>query len=180
MAYGILIEEYKISAFSPFTKKLFRRKMSWQEDLDFGNRIQSKVLERIPHDSYRVMLGNFSEFDVILVAEGKATLLEFKSDRIGAKTGNLAIEFLHNKKKSGIDVTHADRWIYTLVDRTSAGETLEIYDIPCAVLREKIYRQEYSNIAGVDGDRTWVYLFNKKLVAQYKLDDNKGTANESG
>jgi hypothetical protein len=104
---------------------------------------------------------------VILVSEGKATLLEFKSDRLGAKTGNMAIEFLHNKRKSGIDVSQADRWIYTLV--SGKEETLEIYDIPCSVLKEKIYRQEYSRIAGVDNDSTWVYLFDKRCFSEYKL-----------
>lgn len=139
----------------------------FSSDLEFGNRIQQRVLEGLPLLFSRSMKGYFPAFDAAVVQDGRIQFLEFKADRIGYHTGNLAIEFLHNGKDSGIRTTHADRWLYTLV--SPSEEFLEVYDIPVSVLKEKVGRLEYETIKTTGNDLTAFYIFQKDTFAEYQI-----------
>jgi hypothetical protein len=140
---------------------------TFSSDAEFGHRIQAKVLERLPVMLSRSMKGYFPAFDVAVVQDNQIQYLEFKSDRIGWATGNLAIEFLHNGKDSGIRTSHADRWIYTLV--SPSEEFLEVYDIPVSVLKEMVGRLEYETIKTTGNELTAFYIFQKDTFQEFRL-----------
>jgi hypothetical protein len=147
-------------------------------DLEFGNRIQRRVLEGMRGVSvFREMSGFFPFWDVVAVRNGRIELLEFKSDRIGWATGNLAIEFVHGGKKSGFLTTQADRWIYTLVSPDERA--LEIYDIPVSVLKEKVGLQEYDTIKSTESGQSACYIFPKAVFAAFRMGSEVGTCLES-
>lgn len=140
--------------------------MSFSADLDYGNRIQQKVLEEYYPYPYREMQGNFKDWDVIVFRNNEIQTFEFKADRRAAQTGNLAIETLCNKKPSGISATKADYWIHCVCD----GDTvLEVYEIPVKTLSDMVCWGAYECIRDCDNGKNVMYIFKKEKFAQWRV-----------
>ena len=138
--------------------------MSFSQDLEYGNRIQQKVLEEYYPYPYRVMEDYFPYWDVVVFRDGKHQFFEFKADRRAANTGNLAIETLCNKKPSGISATKADYWIHCVC----VGDTvLEVYEIPVKTLSQMVIRNDWDSIRECDDGKNVMYIFKKEKFAQW-------------
>ena len=139
--------------------------MAFFSDLDYGNRIQRKVLEGTGL-VFREAEGCFKDWDATVFRNNRIEYWEFKADRRTIQTGNLAIEMLCNGKPSGIWATKADYWIHCVCD---GDDVLEVYEIPVKDLNDAITRQLYDTIRDTDNGRTVMYLFNKNVFSKFKL-----------
>ena len=135
-------------------------------DLEFGNRIQRKVLEEVYKLPYREKDGCFKDYDAEVFRNGRIEYFEFKADRRTLQTGNLAIEMLCSGKPSGIWATKADFWIHCVVD---GEDVLEVYELPVKTLSEMVTRQLYSSIRETDDGRTVMYLFPRGVFSSYSV-----------
>lgn len=138
--------------------------LNWEKDLAFGNKWQKKALEVMGLDSFRVMWGNFSYWDVICVKDNTITLREFKADRWASQTGNLAIECMHRGKRSGIYSTKADYWTYVVVH----SEIADIYDIPVTVLEDMIRTNKWHEMKEC-GEDNLCYMFKLDVFRDYLI-----------
>lgn len=141
------------------------------DDLALGNKYQDVCIKLLGITNYRIMEGNFKEFDTISVEDGKIVLREFKADRIAHTTGNLAIEFMSHFKPSGINVTTADYWCHYVIG------TEELYNIPVTVLKDMLNRQLYHEIKHIGmGENKTIFLIKKDLLKDYLLKNDDRTS----
>jgi|TARA_R110000851_G_scaffold109897_3_gene232343 hypothetical protein len=63
--------------------------------------------------------------------------VEVKTDRLAAKTGNLAIEFKYKGKPSGILTTKADEWFFVVLEED--GSVRYRFNVPTARLKKIAY-----------------------------------------
>jgi len=141
--------------------------MAFFRDLAFGDAMEALALEKMNLDSFRKIPGKFSAYDVICVKGKEITLREFKADRWANTTNKLAIECISSGKASGIRVTEADFWTIIVV---RPGSQPDFYDIPVAILKDLIHRQEYLEIKAVaEEGKNICFMFPLHLFSQYKL-----------
>lgn len=132
--------------------------MGFCNDLKFGKKYEKLALKYVEYNDIEFKKGCFKPYDFI--ADGK-TKYEIKSDRMGHRTGNMAIEYFCNNKPSGITSTEADYWIYFVIypDKT------DCYKFPTAELRELI--KDCRKVSGGDGYRSRLSLLPITSCAKY-------------
>lgn len=139
----------------------------FQLDLEFGKIYERKLTQIVPNDKSEIMEGYFPDYDVIITKDNKETTYEVKSDRLAYKTGNMAIEFKHNNKPSGISITKAEYYAYFIV---KPYNLFELYIIPVQVLKDKIKASEYKRITFTGSNvKTDIYVFGIDLFNEYKI-----------
>ena len=139
--------------------------MGFISDLKFGEAYELEFIKYIQHDKYIKPQGKFKDYDLKCYLNGKITRYEIKSDRLMNKTGNIAIEFNCNNSPSGIESTRATYWgIFEVISDIE----YQLYIIPTKKIRKLIEQKQYKKIvAGGDGFRAKMFLFDKKLFQEY-------------
>lgn len=137
--------------------------MPWSSDLAFGQKYEQKLVDYLKPQSHSFKKN--SEYDVLVVNDGKETKYEVKADRMMSKTGNICIEFECNNKPSGIQTTKADYYAY--FDTNSDV----FYMVPVSVIKEKILATLYTRtINGGDGYRARLHLFPRAVFDDYRIE----------
>jgi len=134
--------------------------MCFIEDLKFGNSYEKKALEYLKYSNVEFSKGCFKPYDFII--DGK-TKYEVKSDRLGYKTGNLAIEYSCNDKPSGISTTEADYWMYFII----SNNKIDCYKIPVTDLYNLI--KDCRKVKGGDGYKSKMVLLPISKCQKYLL-----------
>lgn len=105
-------------------------------------------------------------FDWELVLEDDSTiLLEVKSDFMGYKTGNFALEYECRGCGSGITTTTADFYIIYIV---KPDKSYDVYKIPTEML---IVKNNWRKVSGGDNMASRLYLVPLDYLKPYKLDN---------
>jgi len=132
--------------------------MTFTEDLNFGKEYEKKALEYIEYKTVIFPEGYFKPYDFITDGDTK---YEVKCDRLGYKTGNLAIEYECNNKPSGISTTEADYWIYFII----SPDKTDCYKIPVSDLLNLI--NDCRKVRGGDNYMSCLRLLPIKKCSKY-------------
>jgi len=138
--------------------------MCFTEDLKFGNSYEKKALEYLEYSNVEFSKGCFKPYDFII--DGK-TKYEVKSDRLGYKTGNLAIEYYCGNSPSGISTTKADYWLYFVI----YPDKCDCYKFTIDELKELI--KDCRKVKGGDGWRSHMKLLPIYKCEKYLIKINK-------
>ena len=107
------------------------------------------------------------EYDIIMSKDDIETKIEVKADRLAKKTGNIYIEYMCNKKLSGISTSKSDIYVYYIIND---DKDYNAYIIPTIELKEMIDAKAYfKKISGGDGFRSKGYLFKLSNLSKYKV-----------
>lgn len=149
----------------------------FEEDLKNGKIYEKRSLLYLEYDKYKMIEGNFKEYDLEIVKDNKKIKIEVKSDKQASITNNLAIEYKYNNKKSGISSTTADYYIYFILypneiidGKKFSAESFhreEVYKIPVGEL--KIIVKTCQKVNGGDGNKSKIYLVPKNIVQKYLI-----------
>jgi hypothetical protein len=87
---------------------------TFKEDLEFSNKYELELLNHLEYDKFEQVPNDisFSDYDIKTYLNNQETSYEVKVDRICniKNSGNLAIEYECNNKKSGISTSKANYW----------------------------------------------------------------------
>lgn len=128
----------------------------FDKDREMGENAQTEAIERIKKEFTGIEIleshSKNKEFDIKGSYKNRKITFEIKWDIMAEKTGNVAIEYESRGKKSGIQVTIADYWIYKIKD--------EFYLIETNKIKEGIAKKLFHrNVTGGDaGSFTRMYL----------------------
>jgi hypothetical protein len=75
--------------------------------------------------------------------------VEVKTDRLAAKTGNLAVEFRYRGRPSGIQTTKSDEYFFVIVEQD--GSIRYRLNIPTAKLKKIAYRRFMNGLTTTGG-----------------------------
>ena len=75
--------------------------------------------------------------------------VEVKTDRLAAKTGNLAVEFRYRGRPSGIQTTKSDEYFFVIVEQD--GSIRYRLNIPTAKLKKIAYRRYLNGLTTTGG-----------------------------
>lgn len=123
--------------------------MSFHKDLKLGQKYEQLSLNYFKYKSVEFPKGKFKPYDYILDDKIK---VEVKCDRLGHKTGNLAIEYYCFDKPSGITTTDAHYWMYFIIH----PDKVDCYKFPVSDLRELI--KDCRKVKGGDGWKSHMRL----------------------
>lgn len=135
----------------------------FEKDLKTGHLYEQRSLLYLEYDEYKIMEGYFKEYDIEIIKNNEIIKIEVKSDKQAALTGNLAIEYECNNKKSGIASSTADFYIYFIV----FDNYEEVFKIPLDELKKIV--KKCKKTTGGDGNRSKMYLLPKKIVENYLI-----------
>lgn len=142
--------------------------MSFELDLSFGKIYEKKLLDFVKHDKYNIKEGYFPYYDVEITNNNETKTYECKADRIGYKTGNMTIEFEHNGRNSGINITTSDYYAYFVV---RPYNVFELYIIPTQQLKDDIANKLYKRVViGGSNKKTKMYMFDFDIYNKYKVE----------
>jgi len=136
--------------------------MGFNSDLKLGHIYEKKALKYLEYDEYKIMEGCFKPYDIELIKDKKKTKIEVKCCRKGIITGNLVIEYMCNKKKSGISSTEADFWLYFMINPSGVDI---LYKFKTDDLKKLI--KNCKSVNGGDGWRSKMYLLPRKGLEIY-------------
>jgi hypothetical protein len=139
----------------------------FQVDLARGRVYEMESLKLFKYKSaIEPITENRKFFDWELILEDDSTiLLEVKSDFLGYKTGNFALEYECNGCGSGITTTTADYYIIYIV---KSDKSFDVYKVPTNML---IVNNNWRSVSGGDGYRSKMYLVPIDYLSPYKLDN---------
>jgi hypothetical protein len=132
--------------------------MGFNNDLKFGQKYEKLSLEYFEYKKVDFPKGKFKPYDFILDDNIK---VEVKSDRLGYKTGNIAIEYYCGDKESGITSTEANYWMYFII----YPDKVDCYKFPISDLRELI--KDCRKVRGGDGWRSHMRLLPISKCSDY-------------
>ena len=139
--------------------------MTFAKDLSTGNAAEDRILEKLQAAfplAYR-MLGMHPDFDIWIPELGKS--VEVKLDLMSQKTGNIVVEYYHNKA-SALTVSKADYWVF------DTGEELLWFSregILDCILSEGM---EPVRIAGPsDRFAKWAFLIPLRILQRYSVSE---------
>lgn len=132
-------------------------------NLKQGKKYEKIALDYLDYDSVKHIEGKFKEYDFIITKNELNYKYEIKSDRQASKTNNLAIEYEHNNKPSGLSATTSDYLMYFIVFEDHD----ECYNIPTNELREIV--KSCKKVSGGDKELSKMYLVSKKLITKYLI-----------
>lgn len=139
--------------------------MCFDADLEFGQKYEVEAMKLLEYDRIRRKTGKFSPYDFEIFRGSTMIKVEVKSDRLGVKTGNIAIEVECNGRKSGLNTTQADLWMYFLVN----GDRFVCLKLPTSDLKRITKSRNYRTIYGGDGKKSKIVLIPYMELAKYVL-----------
>lgn len=137
---------------------------TFKKDLEFGKKYEKIAVEYLEYDNIKFMEGRFKEYDFIIEKDNIKKYIEVKSDKLGYKTGNLAIEYESRGKPSGISATMADFWMYFIIENNN----YTCYKIPVDELKEII--KNCFSVCGGDNRTSKLYLLKIDKIKKYKVE----------
>lgn len=142
--------------------------LKFQADLKTGTIYEMESLKLFKYKSaVQPIIEKRKYFDWELVLEDDSTLLiEVKSDFIGYKTGNFALEYECSDCPSGITTTKSDYYIIYIV---KPDKSCNIYKVPTNML---IVKHNWKSVRGGDGYRSKMYLVPLDYLEPYKLQND--------
>ena len=139
--------------------------MNFQKDLAFGEKYQMELVKVLKPKEYKMSVGNFKPYDIVMTIGAFEIFYEVKACRLGHKTGNICIEYECSGKPSGISSTTADYYGYFIIN---PNNTYDLYVIPVCCIKSEIKKNSYhKSISGGDNNKSKSYLFNKNIFAEY-------------
>lgn len=105
-----------------------------------------------------------SDFDICMKFEsGKQVTIEIKEDFSCKKTGNIGVEYESWGRKSGIEISNADFYLYKI---HMPNQKIGVYIIPTKKLKEMIDKKLYrwTVVGGDPGSYSKNYLFKLDVV----------------
>jgi hypothetical protein len=129
--------------------------------LSQGKKYELETLNYFKYDTYKIMEGNYKEYDIILNDNIK---IEVKSERNAFKYGNFAIEKTYYGKPSGIDNTTAHYWVHYAI---LSNSKYECYIFPIDDLKKLI--KSCRIVSGGDNMASTMYLLPLTKCQNYKI-----------
>jgi len=110
---------------------------------------------------------NTSDYDIKVKLDGIIRTFEIKEDFECHKTGNIAVEHHCRKKKSGIETTKSDFYVYKVHEK----DDTHLYLMKTPDLKRIIKEEKYiADVYGGDpGSGTKMYLFRKEVIQEISL-----------
>lgn len=140
----------------------------FQADLAKGRVYEMESLKLFKYKSaIQPTIENRKYFDWELILEDDSILLiEVKSDFMGYKTGNFALEYECNGCGSGITTTTADYYIIYIV---KSDKSSDVYKVPKNML---IIKNKWRSVSGGDNMSSKMYLVPLNYLEPYKLNSD--------
>ena len=137
-------------------------------DLQIGQLYEIEALKYLEYDSYiqSDITKKISEYDLKIKRNNIETKIEVKADLKCQFTGNIAIEYSCNNKRSGISTTTADFWVVFVVYNNSENKC---YKIPIRDLKTLI--KPCIRVSGGDGFRSRIFLLSKYKCEKYIINE---------
>ena len=146
---------------------MYKKTLSnFKHDLILGQFYEKEALNYIKYEKFKLSEGKFKPYDIKVWYNGKKTRYEIKSDRLGYKTGNVAIEYKCNNIDSGINSTRAKYYIYFIIKKNC----YDAYKIKTKVLKKLV--ENCRKVKGGDGCRSHMYLLKLNLLEEYLIASN--------
>ena len=136
-------------------------------DLAVGQSYEIEALKYLKYDSYvqSDITKKISEYDLKIKRNNIETKIEVKADLKCQFTGNIAIEYSCNNKRSGISTTTADFWVVFVVYFSKKV----CYKIPIKDLKKLC--KNCIRISGGDGYRSKMFLLSKYKCEKYIINE---------
>jgi hypothetical protein len=140
--------------------------MQFKNDLTFGEKYQYELLKILKPINYKMMEGNFKEYDLVINDDLMSIYYEVKADRIAYKFNQFCIEYEYNNKASGIKTTRSDFYAYFIV---YPNNQYDLYIIPVREILDVIKNKKFSTIKqGGDRGASKFYIMDFDLFKNYK------------
>lgn len=140
---------------------------NFKSDLDFSRIYEIELIKHLDNiDRFEQAPDMaFSDYDIkIFKTDNTIETYEVKCDRIGSRTGNIAIEYQQFRqgimKKTGISKSKAKYWAIFLIDEFLS---YELFIIPRKKLIKMINNQEYFD-SKKTYDNSFFVLFKKQQI----------------
>ena len=135
------------------------------KDLSFGKAYEKEAFKYFPNStSFEFSVGRDKRYDVkFLCGDKEAIFVEVKADRLGKKTGNIAIEYECNNLPSGISTTTSDYWLYFV-------EEVGVFKFPIKELRTLFFENNFRKVSGGDGWRSRMKLIPITSLEKWRVD----------
>lgn len=138
---------------------------SFKNDLEFGNKFEQKALEYFNYKTVEFPQGIHKEYDFIYNGKIK---VEVKADLMGYRTGNIAVEFDCNGKRSGIRATTAKYWVHFVVNPKDHSD-FTVYKFRVKEFKKFLKNNSFRQVRGGDGYRSNMYLVPINSLKIYQL-----------
>lgn len=129
--------------------------MTFIRDLKIGHKYELEALKYLDYDTYiqADVTKCIKEYDLVITKDKISTKIEIKADFRAKTTGNIAIEYSCNKKKSGIATTEAEYWIiFIIYDSENVCYKIPIKDL------KMLCKNNCLRASGGDGCRSRLFL----------------------
>jgi len=150
--------------------------MPFYKDLQFGKIYENKANEYIDYDEIKIINEKCKEYDLIITKNNINFKYEIKADRRAYYTNNMVIEYECRGRKSGIEATTADYWLYFVIINSNNDI---VYNIPVKELKEII--KNCKTVSGGDNFSSKMYIVKLDNIIKYKIDkitkDNEDSNN---
>jgi hypothetical protein len=134
---------------------------TFDRDAREGEKYERLAVQYFEQGEVEFSSGEFSAYDFIINGKLK---VEVKSDYIATRTGNIAIEYKCNGKKSGIYSSEADYYLYFVI-----GEPDRVFKIPTQELIA-LAEEKGRKISGGDGGKSRMYLIKIKEFEKWEVE----------
>lgn len=139
--------------------------MGFKEDLKIGNEYEKKLINIVEFETYKIMNGRFSFYDIEITKNNTIIKYEVKADRYTHKTNNIVIEYEYKNKPSGINISQSDYYAYFVINPNNDDD---LYIIPTNDIKEYIKNNKYKKIIyGGDNKVSKMYIFDKNIFSKY-------------
>jgi hypothetical protein len=138
--------------------------MGFKEDLEFGNKYETELLQYLWFDKFEISQGYFKEYDIKCNWGDYEYTVEVKADRMTNRTGNICVEFECSGKPSGILTTTSNYYAYFEI--INEKEYI-LYFLKTKILKKMIEKKKYHRIVFCDNFKNKAYLFNKNHFEKY-------------
>jgi len=141
---------------------------TFNDDLKFGQVYELLALKYIHYDSYTQPRGYYPGFDIETYKNGIRTRYEVKSDTVSWDFGSILIEYANGYKKSGIQTSQSDHYIYFLIN-PRIPEEFRVFIIPTTELKKLCQRSDVKTIECGHRKKSKCYLINLTDIRFYEV-----------
>lgn len=139
------------------------------EDLSFGKEYEKQAFKYFPNSSLSTIefsSGKDKRYDVkfLCAATNESICVEVKGDRLGKRSGNIAVEYECNGVPSGISATTSDFWLYFV-------EEVGVFKFPIRELRSLFEDKTFRRVSGGDGFRSRMKLIPISSLEKWRVVD---------
>lgn len=161
-------------------KKMKRTGMSFDGDLKVGHEGEKRAMKYLyeRHHARAVFMipGHYPWFDLVACFEkGKVRTIEVKVDIKEQQTGNIAIEYMHSGRLTGVLVSEADWYVVVLHNRILSMKKRDLV--------EYLNYHTFKTIDGGDNDLSTFFLIPSEMLEKERWIDlywtGKKTKDES-